>query len=129
MKDGLTEVDIDGYLKIDLTRGYDYKFEIEYPLVLLERLITKSSLVINVSGSQKSAKWDGSFKYDQIDSKVSLEGRLTQKDFSFVVKSNIPSIEEVKGKIAWSEEANKTKVTFLFAAKGSKQIQVWFDLY
>lgn len=122
--DGLIEFEVDGQFTIDLTRGYDLKLEVEYPLVFLSRVATKSSLTFDVSGSQKTAKWDASFKYDELDKSISLEGRLTNKDFSFLIKSNIPTIEEVKGKIAWTDETNKTKVTFLFAAKGAKQVQV-----
>jgi hypothetical protein len=54
---------------------------------------------------------------------------LTEKDFTFIAKTNIGKANEVKGKVGWALEQNKTKVNLMLMLNGAKFLQgtVTFD--
>ena len=129
LQDAVVEIKLDASLDIQLTRGFDLKIYFFLPSVNVEPFNIKSSLNAEIAGTQKSGKFVASYADGKKNYNIGLDGKLTEKDFAFIAKTNIGKVTEVKGKVGWSSEQNKTKVNVMLMLNGAKVLQgsVAFD--
>jgi hypothetical protein len=122
-QEGTVITDIDASIDIQLTKGFDLKIHFDFPAVLPEPFDLKASLEAEVAGPQKSAKFTASYVSGAKKYNFLLEGKLSDKELAFLMKSNVGGISEFKAKVGWQTEQNKTKINFLSMLNGAKFLQ------
>ena len=118
-------MDIDASLDVQLSKGFDLKLYFLIPRLTPQSITLKSALALEIAGPQKSGKFIATLKEgDTLKYSVAVDGKLSDKDFIFTIKTNIGKLNELKGKVSWAADAaNKTKITMALLLNGGKFLQ------
>ena len=125
IQDGNIDIDIDASIDIKLTSGFDLKIYFNIPDLIKTPIDIKAALVGEIAGPLKSGKFTATYSDGSVVKySVAVEGKVTDKDFVFVVKTNNPNFSEFKGKVTWATDAsNKTKLTLVLMLNSGKFLQ------
>jgi len=125
VQDGKIDIDIDASIDIKLTSGFDLKIYFNIPDIIKTPIDIKAALIGDIAGPQKSGKLTASYTEGTVlKYSLAVDGKLSDKDFVFMVKTNNPSFSELKGKVTWATDAgNKTKLTLALILNGGKFLQ------
>ena len=123
LQDGEIDIDINVSLDIQLTKGFDLKIYFHMPKLHQEPFDIKAKLDAEVAGAQKSLKFVASYSDGSNNYNLSVEARVTDKEVTFIAKTNFGKPTEVKGKFGWASEQNRTKINFFLMLNTAKLLQ------
>ena len=129
VQDDKIAIDIDTSLDVQLTRGFDLKIHFLIPELNPVAVDIKAKLAVELSGTQKSGKFTASFVSEATNYSIDFDVKSTGNEVQFLAKTNFGRPGELKGRVGWTVEQNKTSVKFLLMVNGAKFLQgsVAFD--